>query len=89
MTIVCPAAGIPPPSIAWYRAGERIYADDRHEVTGNKLVIDNLDVLDTDRYTCVAKNMAGMATATSTLKVHGKCLLGPVLTSSDTTTSMT
>ena len=75
VTIVCPATGIPHPAIAWYRAGERIHNDERHKVTGYELIINKLDALDTDRYTCVAKNMAGMATATSTLKVHGECLI--------------
>lgn len=39
---------------------------------GNTLIMFNLDPMDTDRYTCVARNFAGVTSATSTLKVHGK-----------------
>ena len=38
---------------------------------GNTLIMYNLDPLDTDRYTCVARNFAGVTSATTTLKVHG------------------
>ena len=38
---------------------------------GNKLIMYNLDPMDTGRYTCVAKNFAGVKSATSTVKVHG------------------
>ena len=45
---------------------------------GNKLIMYNLDPMDTDRYTCVAKNFVGVKSATSTLKVHGMHLVHAV-----------
>ena len=71
VTIICAAEGIPRPSITWYRAGEKMSTNARHVTRGEKLIMYNLDVLDTDRYTCVAKNFVGMASATTTLKVYG------------------
>lgn len=47
-------------------------------VIGNKLILYNLDPMDTDRYTCVARNFAGVRSATSTLKVHGMDLVHTV-----------
>ena len=41
-------------------------------VIGQTLIMYRLDPMDTDRYTCVARNFAGVKTATSTLKVHGR-----------------
>lgn len=41
-------------------------------IEGNTLVIWDLSVFDTDRYTCVAENYAGSDAATSTVKVHGQ-----------------
>jgi len=38
---------------------------------GSTLIMYNLDPMDTDRYTCVARNFAGVTSATTTLKVHG------------------
>ena len=46
---------------------------------GQTLIMYNLDPMDTDRYTCVARNFAGVKTATTTLKVHGMALFLSVL----------
>lgn len=48
--------------------------EDNIVIQGNTLIISDLSVFDTDRYTCVASNYAGSDAATSTLKVHGKYL---------------
>ena len=43
-----------------------------YHVSGQVLTMYNLEVTDTDRYTCVARNFAGVTSATTTLKVHGE-----------------
>jgi len=72
LTLICPARGIPRPEITWYRGGEQMQNEDNIVIRGNTLIISDLSVFDTDRYTCVAQNYAGADAATSTLKVHGK-----------------
>ena len=49
----------------------RIKSGKNYLVIGQTLIMYNLDPMDTDRYTCVARNFAGVRTATTTLKVHG------------------
>ncbi|XP_068741513.1 hemicentin-1-like isoform X2 [Montipora capricornis] len=70
LTLTCPALGLPQPAIAWYRGGMRMRNGGNYVVIGNKLIMYNLDPMDTDRYTCVARNFAGVTSATTTLKVH-------------------
>ena len=45
--------------------------EENYLIEGNTLIIWDLSVFDTDRYTCVAENYAGSDAATSTVKVHG------------------
>ena len=71
LTLTCPAVGLPKPTITWYRSGMRMKSGKNYLVIGQTLVMYNLDPMDTDRYTCVARNFAGVRTATTTLKVHG------------------
>lgn len=71
LTLTCPAVGLPKPAIAWYRSGMRMKSGKNYLVIGQTLIMYNLDPKDTDRYTCVARNFAGVKTATTTLKVHG------------------
>lgn len=49
----------------------RMKSGKNYLVIGQTLIMYNLDPMDTDRYTCVARNFAGVKTATTTLKVHG------------------
>ena len=72
LTLTCPAFGLPQPAISWYRGGMRMRSGGNYVAIGNTLIMFNLDPMDTDRYTCVARNFAGVTSATSTLKVHGK-----------------
>ena len=53
----------------------RMKSGKKYLVVGQTLIMYNLDPMDTDRYTCVARNFAGVKTATTTLKVHGMKLL--------------
>jgi len=78
LTLTCPALGLPQPAIAWYRGGMRMRSGGNYVAIGNKLIMYNLDPMDTDRYTCVARNFAGVKSATSTLKVHGMHLVHAV-----------
>jgi hypothetical protein len=75
LTLVCPANGMPRPTITWYRGGEKMVNEDNYVSKGNTLIIWDLSVFDTDRYTCVAENYAGSDAATSTLKVHGMIMI--------------
>ena len=72
LTLTCPAFGLPQPAISWYRGGMRMKSGGNYVAIGNTLIMFNLDPMDTDRYTCVARNFAGVTSATTTLKVHGK-----------------
>lgn len=71
LTLTCPAVGVPKPAVSWYRGGMKMRSGKNYLVIGQTLIMYRLDPMDTDRYTCVARNFAGVKTATSTLKVHG------------------
>ncbi|XP_048583436.1 hemicentin-2 isoform X2 [Nematostella vectensis] len=70
LTLICHATGRPRPTITWFRGGEEMRTKGNVVVDGDKLIVSDLSLFDTDRYTCVATNVAGGADATTTLKVH-------------------
>uniref|UniRef100_A0A0M3IE08 Hemicentin-1 n=1 Tax=Ascaris lumbricoides TaxID=6252 RepID=A0A0M3IE08_ASCLU len=63
----CPATGKPEPTIEWYKDGELLKPENisrrirSGRLEGNDLRIVRIQVGDTGRYTCEAKNKAGMA----------------------------
>ncbi|PVD21525.1 hypothetical protein C0Q70_17323 [Pomacea canaliculata] len=63
VSIHCPASGVPPPIILWYKDGEELnvsYSDVVSvEASGTELVIRQAGVEDTGLYTCLAANPAG------------------------------
>ncbi|XP_048772936.2 hemicentin-1-like isoform X2 [Ostrea edulis] len=65
LTIVCPASGIPPPVISWYKDGEKmnVTMDENIQVDkdGEELTVKVSRVTDTGLYTCEAWNEAGLA----------------------------
>ena len=75
LTLTCPALGVPKPAVSWYRGGMKMKSGKNYLVIGQTLIMYRLDPMDTDRYTCVARNFAGVKTATTTLKVHGIVLV--------------
>ncbi|XP_062570988.1 hemicentin-1-like isoform X1 [Saccostrea cucullata] len=65
LTITCPASGVPPPVITWYKDGEKINitANENIQVDkdGQELTIKVTGVKDTGSYSCEAWNEAGVA----------------------------
>merc|ERR1712142_885867 len=69
--IDCRATGQPSPVIKWFYNGVAIPADASHSITGNGLKILNVQVYNIGRYECKAQNIAGSASAHTTLNVQG------------------
>lgn len=72
MTLVCPATGFPKPTITWHKRGIPLKNGGRIKIDGKTLTIENLQVTDTAKYRCQARNSAGRARAITVLKVFGK-----------------
>ncbi|KAK3592726.1 hypothetical protein CHS0354_007728 [Potamilus streckersoni] len=63
VTILCPAVGVPPPVIIWYKDGVEIKEGSNIRIVkgGQELVIANAEVDDTGQYKCQATNEAGQS----------------------------
>ena len=78
LTITCPARGVPPPKITWYRYkdGHEVELTDFKGVEiskdGKELTIMEAQEEDTARYTCRAKNVAGQSEIAYNVDVQGK-----------------
>jgi len=74
VTLMCVVLlGNPPPTVTWYKMGERL-TNDEHVANGNgQLSLSAVSVADGGEYTCVASNAGGNATQTTQLDVHGTC----------------
>ncbi|XP_031431207.1 LOW QUALITY PROTEIN: hemicentin-1 [Clupea harengus] len=61
LTLECEAQAIPTPSLLWYKDGQLLRGDDHISISSNGRVvrIQQAQVSDTGRYTCVATNLAG------------------------------
>jgi Immunoglobulin I-set domain len=73
--IKCHVTGIPVPQVQWLFNGQLVdQADKRYEVVedGGTLKIHDVMVADSGRYTCVAKNAAGIAERDFNLEVNGR-----------------
>ncbi|XP_071421021.1 hemicentin-1 [Pithys albifrons albifrons] len=74
VTLVCDAAGIPPPTLVWLKNGKPIENSDSLEVHilpgGSKLQIAHSKLLDSGTYTCVASNVEGEAQKTYVLSIQ-------------------
>lgn len=49
-----------------------VYAQDRIRVDGGRLIISNIDLMDSGMYQCLAENENGIIYASAELKVVGK-----------------
>ena len=80
LTINCPAKGVPPPIITWYRYKDGIeleLTDFRNvEISedGKELTILEAKEDDSARYTCKAKNEAGQSEISYNVDVQGELL---------------
>jgi len=69
VTLMCVVLlGNPPPTITWYKMGERLT---NHDDGNGHLSLADVGVADEGEYTCVASNAGGNATQTTQLDVHG------------------
>lgn len=72
VTLMCVVLlGNPPPTITWYKMGERLTNHDDVANGNGHLSLNDVSVSDEGEYTCVASNAGGNATQTTQLDVHG------------------
>ena len=80
-SLTCQAKGIPRPTVAWLKSGQKIKNSNRvtltSSVSGNQLVtsglvITNTKYEDSGVYTCVIDNTVGGISSRGTISVHGK-----------------
>lgn len=69
ITVNCSARGVPPPTIEWMNGGKTL------NVKGPMLKLENVDQSVTGKYTCIASNVAGNATASTMIHIKGECVL--------------
>ncbi|XP_059334168.1 hemicentin-1 [Ammospiza nelsoni] len=79
----CRSDAVPPPTISWLKNGELLEGGPRLRIlsSGRYLQINNAELGDTARYTCVARNVAGETTREFLLAVH----VAPMIRSSSQT----
>ena len=73
--IKCHVTGVPTPAVQWHFNGQLIdRSNQRYDITrdGRTLRINDVQVNDAGRYTCVAKNAAGIAERDFNLEALGK-----------------
>ena len=72
VTLMCVVLlGNPPPTITWYKMGERLTNHDDVANGNGQLALRDVGVADEGEYTCVASNAGGNATQTTHVDVHG------------------
>jgi len=84
ITLFCPATGVPPPKITWYRNG-RVLDNATDDVIallddGWRLYIAQAEVSHASRYSCRAENIAGVSEKHFDLNVLGKFQIPPTCT---------
>ncbi|VDP21781.1 unnamed protein product, partial [Onchocerca flexuosa] len=78
ITLSCPVTGKPEPGVEWFKDGELLTQFnitkriDTGQLNGNDLKISRVRVVNSGRYTCEAKNKAGMAEQDILLYVMSK-----------------
>ena len=73
ITIKCPVSGVPTPSVTWTRDGLKIVPGLKYSFTsGESLVIEGPETVDSGEYTCSAKSFLGTNSKTSTVKFLGQ-----------------
>lgn len=72
----CSASGVPTPNITWEKDSNVITNSGRFAVSASGLRITDIKEEDVGDYTCVARNVAGIKTLTSTLvSVYGMLII--------------
>ncbi|NXJ63832.1 HMCN1 protein, partial [Rostratula benghalensis] len=81
VTLTCEVTGNPVPQITWLKNGQALSEDEDHKFlsSGRFLQINNAQVTDTGRYTCIASNTAGDKSKSYSLNV----LVSPTIVSAD------
>lgn len=74
ITLKCEADGVPRPAISWMKDGRPLSTDSRAQILNEAqlLRIQDAQVADTGRYTCIAVNVAGQADRKYDVNIHGK-----------------
>lgn len=78
LTLTCKYSAFPEPDVQWTALGEEGHdsgQDAGNEVINGSLVLMALQPSDSGQYVCSVRNVAGTASASTTLKVLGKFLL--------------
>jgi len=75
VAIDCPASGVPPPVITWFKDNAKIKPTSSNDVrilyNGRRLEISGAEVSDAGRYRCLSENVAGSAEKNYDLHVLG------------------
>ncbi|XP_010080185.1 PREDICTED: hemicentin-1-like, partial [Pterocles gutturalis] len=81
VTLACEVIGNPVPQITWIKDGQSLTEDEDHKFlsSGRFLQINNAQVTDTGRYTCIASNTAGDKSKSYSLNV----LVSPTIVGAD------
>ncbi|XP_014802303.1 PREDICTED: hemicentin-1 [Calidris pugnax] len=81
VTLTCEVIGNPVPQITWLKNGQSLTEDEDHKFlsSGRFLQIENAQVTDTGRYTCIASNTAGDKSKSYSLNV----LVSPTIVGAD------
>ena len=74
VTLLCKAAGFPPPIITWYKDGQ-VMAEDKRQFKKRKLEIKEIQFEDRGIYTCTAENLLGRVQLSVNVTVKGKLLI--------------
>ena len=70
-TFFCNTNGNPPPTVTW-KFGEKVLLNgSKYAVGDGKLVVRELQYSDAGKYTCIARNILGVAQKVATLIVRG------------------
>lgn len=74
ITLQCEADGVPRPAISWMKDGRPLSTGSMAQILneGRLLRIQDAQVADTGRYTCIAVNVAGKADRKYDVNVHGE-----------------